>query len=135
MKNLSFSLSMVALCAGVAMVSPTQAQQTYEMSTYTIPENGRSALRSFIEDERERACDAAEAGSPKQCVTPEQQVNIVQPGGILPPEVNIVPVPDTVTGRIPDAPNLTKYVYAANNVYLIDINTRRVIDVVTLPAP
>ena len=119
----------------MAMASPVQAQQTYEMATYTIPDNGRAALRAFIEEQRDRACDAAEDGSPKQCVTPEQQVNIVQPGGILPPEVNIVPVPDTVTGRIPDAPNLTKYVYAANNVYLIDINTRRVIDVVTLPAP
>jgi hypothetical protein len=135
MKNFSFSLSLMALCAGAAMISPVQAQQTYEQSTYTIPENGRASLRAFIEDERERACDAAENGSPKTCVTPEQQVNIVQPGGVLPPEVNIVPVPDSVTGRMPDAPNLTKYVYAASNVYLIDIKTRRVIDVVTLPAP
>ncbi len=135
MKNFSFSLSLMALCAASAMVSPVYAQQSYEMSTYTIPENGRTALRAFIEDERDRACDAAEDGSPKQCVTPQQQVNIVQVGSVLPPEVNIVPVPDTVTGRIPSAPNLTKYVYAANNVYLIDVNTRRVIDVVTLPAP
>ncbi len=135
MKNFSFSLSLMALCASTAMITPVYAQQSYEMSTYTIPENGRASLRSFIETERDRACDAAEAGSPKTCVTPEQQVNIVQPGGILPPEVNIVPVPDTVTGRIPAAPNLTRYVYAASNVYLIDINTRRVIDVVTLPAP
>ena len=135
MKNLSFSLSMVALCAGAAMVSPVLAQQTYEQSSYAIPENGRAALRAFIEQERDRVCEAAEGGSPKTCVTPEQQVNIVQPGGILPPEINIVPVPDTITGRMPDAPNLSKYVYAASNVYLIDINTRRVIDVVTLPAP
>ena len=135
MKNMIFSLSIAALCVSAALVPPVYAQQTYEQSTYTIPENGRSALRAFIEDERERACDAAEGVSPKPCVTPEQQVSIVQPGAILPPEVNIVPVPDTVTGRIPDAPNLTKYVYAASNVYLIDINTRRVIDVVTLPAP
>ncbi|MCC7036226.1 MAG: hypothetical protein IT560_02855 [Alphaproteobacteria bacterium] len=135
MKNLSFSLSMVALCAGAAVISPVYAQQSYEQSTFTIPENSRTALRAFIEDERDRACDAAEGGSPKPCVTPEQQVNIVPPGEVLPPDVNIVPVPDTVTGRIPGAPNLTKYVYAASNVYLIDINTRRVIDVVTLPAP
>ncbi|HYD17084.1 MAG TPA: hypothetical protein VEF76_01230 [Patescibacteria group bacterium] len=135
MKNLNFSLSLLALCAGAVMVTPAMAQQTYEQSTYTIPENGRSMLRAFIEQERDRACDAAEAGSPKPCVTPEQQVNIVQPGGILPPEVNVVPVPDDVTGRISDTPNQTRYVYAASNVYLMDINTRRVIDVVTLPAP
>lgn len=124
------------------MVAPAWAQftpdfsliQEKEVADFLIPEGNRSALRTYIEQERERACDANELRDVAvPCVTADTVVTAFQPGTILPPDVTATKLPLEVSRMLDDTPAFTQYVYAANNVYLIEQQTRRIVDVVTLP--
>jgi len=125
-----------------AFSMPADAQFTPDLSLiqergvadFVIPQGNRSALRAYIEQERDRVCDANELRDiALPCVTEDTVVPAFQPGTILPPDVTATKLPLEVTRMLDDTPVMTQYVYAANNVYLIEQNTRRVVDVVTLP--
>lgn len=145
MKNNAF-LGMLTLAAGLLAVLPASAQfyypdplnplgaQSYATVTYTIPGTVRSTLRSFIDQERDRVCTAnRDRGLLLPCITPETPVNVYLPGAFLPPQEPTMTLPDDVLARLESTPVGTQYVYAAYSVYLIDVNTRRVIDFVSLP--
>lgn len=135
MKNIVFIAVLAALAAPVPALAQFNANiQNENLLTYVIPDGARTSLRHFIERERERNCDAnTRRDVAVPCVTPDMAVSVYVPGSVLPAEESIIPVPSETTATLRPTPGGTQFVYAANNVYLIDMNTRRILDIVTSP--
>ena len=135
MKKIVFIAVLAALTAPVPAWAQFNANiQNENILTYVIPDGARTSLRHFIERERERNCDAnASRDVPVPCVPADMPVSVYAPNSILPPEEVVMPVPTEITATLRPTPGVTQFVYAANNVYLIDMNTRRILDIVTSP--
>ena len=140
--DIDYFLIICTLCGVMAysppllaqLVEPAAVPQDYQITTYLIPETDRLALRRFVEEARDKECEASKTrGDGQPCVTPEMAVTVFPTGSILPLDVTTVAVPADVTGRFNNLPKATAYVYVSNNVYLIEEKTRRIVDVVVLP--
>lgn len=123
-------MRLVLLIAALLCFAP-QAQAQWYGGTNLIGERDRAALRAFIVGQQ-RECRENETRGREPCGMASREVLSFAPGSFLPLEVRDELVPSRVAARLARPPRGTAYVYAGDNVYLLDILSRRIIDVVSL---
>jgi hypothetical protein len=120
------ALLFAAYCPDIAVA------QVYNYGAYTVGDHDRMLLRDFIVNERARRCHENETRRIEPCGLASRIVVSYVPGSVLPLSVADETVPARVTRRLAPPPYGAAYVYAGDNVYLIDVLSRHVIDTVPL---
>jgi hypothetical protein len=126
-----------------AAATPAGAQATYYYN-YSLPYSyplehhfiglhDREVLRDYMVDEHARRCAENETPGLEPCGLASQSIRYYAAGSFLPHWVAEEPVPMSVQSYMAPAPAGASYVYAGGDVYLIDVLSRRVLDVVPLP--
>ena len=123
-----------AICAlVVAAYAPVEAvAQIYNYGAYVVGERDRTLLRDFMVNERARHCQENETRRIEPCGLASRIVVSHAPGSVLPLDVADEMVPARVTRHLAPPPHGAAYVYAGDNVYLIDVLSRHIIDTVPL---
>lgn len=113
-------------CASVSFA------QVYDYGAYAISNHDRVILRDFIVNAHARRCHENETRRIEPCGVASRMIVSFRPGSVLPQDVPDEVVPRRVLARVAPAPHGAAYVYAGDNVYLIDVLSRRIIDAVPM---
>lgn len=137
MNRFALMLGTVAVC-GAVLAGPAKAE------TIILTEQDRAFLTDWI-IEKNHGCPPGSTvikeehllRSPSyRCVVPRgSSVVYLQPGMTIPETVTYTVLPDPVIQRLPPPPAGQIYVTADNNVYLIQPETRTVVEAVTVVGP
>jgi hypothetical protein len=129
--TIGFAMGAVAVAASLAFGAPASAQG-WRGSSDIIGEGDRAVLRQFIVNQHARQCRQNETRGREPCGLASRVLRAFVPGSVLPSTLGEELVPAQVVGRLTVPPRGTAYVYADDNVYLIEVMTRRIIDAVPL---
>lgn len=134
MKSYAKLLSAVALCTVIGSAA-ARAEQV------VVQDSDRDVIREWVYDTN-NGCPPGTVMTKKErwfglvhpyhnCVIPKgQTVTYYQPGTILPSTVTYSPLPETVTTRLPAPPTGSVYVQSGTGVYLVNPQTRTVVDTI-----
>jgi len=127
----------IVVSAMLAFAPPATADLfiTQENPGQVIAAKDRIILRDFLGREQDAACSSANADSkfrPEPCGMPGRVVRYYPPGQVLPDTMIYDSLPQYVESRLTPPANGEAYVFAGDNVYLMDAMTHRVIDSVSI---
>lgn len=132
MKTRDFLYAAVCALVAAAYAPNTAGAQIYNYGSYVVRESDRTLLRNFIVNERARRCQENETRRIEPCGLASRIVITHVPGTVLPLDVADEMVPQHVTRRLAPPPRGAAYVYAGDNVYLIDVLSRHILDTVPI---
>lgn len=136
MKNIVMILGVAALCGGFATTAGADtvyltSDSRAVLHDYVISKNGGCPPGSTRVKE-----DHWFRGPTYSCVVPKgSNVVFYKPGTVIPETVHYEMLPTTVIEKLPTPPSGEVYVTADNNVYLVQPETRTVVEAVTLVGP
>ncbi len=125
------ALCAAALAATLLTSGPVFAQ-VYDYGGYVINARDRAILRDFIVNQHARRCHENETRRIEPCGVASRIVVSFAPGTTLPLGVHDEVIPRRVALHIAPPPHGAAYVYADDNVYLIDVLSRNIIDTVPM---
>lgn len=137
MKILAATLGLAVLCGALVQSGPVRAE------TVILQDQHRDVIREWIYVNN-KGCPPGTRLKKTQryfglvkpyrnCVPdPAAKVTWYRPGTVLPTTVTYTELPGTVVSRLPPPPPGRTYVTTENSVYLINPETRTVVDTVTL---
>ena len=153
MTNVKNFLGLAVVCAGLmtgavahAQTTATSSQTTTTTTRYFAPEQ-RTVVSNWIMSQNKDQCPAGTTRVKEthlfglrdpsyKCIAPKgSTMTFYKPGTVLPSTVTYTEVPQTLVTQLPAAPEGEIYVSADNNVYLINKQTRTVVDGVTVVGP
>jgi hypothetical protein len=132
MKTRDFLCAAACALVFAACAVGTADAQVYNYGAYVVRDHDRVVLRDFIVNERARRCHENETRRIEPCGLASRIVVSYAPGSVLPLEVADEMVPRHVTRHLAPPPHGAAYVYAGDNVYLIDVLSRHILDTVPL---
>jgi len=142
MKKASYCIGLLGLVAGLGLAAPlaaTPAQAdlyiTRDNPSRVINSHDRIILRDFLARDRASTCSFENGESkfrPEPCDTPSRVIRFYPRGEILPQNLIYETLPQYVESRITPPGNGQAYVYAGDNIYLMDAMTHRVLDSVSI---
>lgn len=136
MKSYAKLLSAVALCTVIGSVAA-------RAETLVVQDSDRDVIREWVYESHNGCPPGTVMTEQKRwfglvhpqhhCVIPQgSTVTYYQPGSILPSTVTYTPLPETITTRLPAPPSGAVYVTSGTGVYLVNPQTRTVVDTIKL---
>ena len=155
MTKMKTFLGLAVVCAGLMTAGIANAQDTASSSStqttttttrYFQPEQ-RTIVSNWIMQQNKDQCPAGTTRIKEthlfglrdpsyKCLAPKgSTMSFYKPGTVLPSTVTYTDLPSTVVTQLPAAPEGEAYVTSDNNVYLVNKQTRTVVDGVTVVGP
>lgn len=106
MKKIATPFALALICAGLLTSVSAKADVYFR-------DNDRVILKDYV-------------------TAPSEKVTFYTPGTVLPETVTYTELPDTVTTKLSPAPAGDVYVSSGGNVYLIQKDSRKIVDAVQL---
>ncbi len=152
MTKMKTFLGLAVVCAGLMTGAAAQAQDnamtsssstTTTTTRYFAPEQ-RTVVSNWIMQQNKDQCPAGTTRIKEthlmglrdpsyKCIAPKgSTMTFYKPGTVLPSTVTYTELPSTVVTQLPPAPEGEAYVTTDNNVYLVNKQTRTVVDGVTV---
>ena len=127
----------IAIVAMLAFAPDASADLfiTQDNPTQVIAAKDRTILRDFLAREHDTTCSSENASAkfrPEPCGMSGRVVRDYAQGQVLPDNVIFDSLPQYVESRVTPPGRNEAYVFAGDNVYLMDAMTHRVIDSVSI---
>jgi len=141
MKTPLYAITVIALLGTAA---PALAQnfspfgtdgQMQEGNSRVISAHDRDILRDFLVQDRGRMCDTPNRntlGYVEPCALPSRTIHYYPAGSLLPESKIYEQLPQYVASRLTPPPRNMAYIFTDDNVYLVDVLTRRITDRVSM---
>jgi hypothetical protein len=141
MKNLAKMLGLTMILGAFLSAAPARAWydqdgnwhsggwHRMEESRVFFRDSDRTFLRGYV---NQSSVFCPLAGHRRACVQRPQNVVFFQPGSVIPRDVTYTELPESVSARLPAAPQGTIYVRANDNIYLMNRHDRMVIDAINV---
>lgn len=142
MRKAAYYIGILGMVAGLGLAAPlaaTPAQADLYITradpARVISSQDRIVLRDFLARDRASTCSYENGDSkfrPEPCDTPSRVIRFYPRGETLPTNLIYETLPQYVESRISPPGQGLAYVYAGDNVYLMDAMTHRVLDSVSI---